>query len=128
MPETTPLPTPADGDWSWAPERAGFGGYAGTCTIGPFTFTVTAKQRFAASAGWELHGNVKLVGVSIASHTWETDSLSCTPDGILAEIGRRDVLYQLADAARRQVAEAARLLEEFDLISRAYSPPDKPSS
>lgn len=126
--ETSPLAAPVAHDWTWAPERGGFGGYAGTCVIGPFTFTVSAKQQFGASAGWELRGNVMLAGVTMASHSWESDTLSCTPDGIVAEVGERGVLGQLAETTRRRVAEAARLLDEFDVISRAYSPNDDTAS
>jgi hypothetical protein len=122
MAEVGPTPVPAAGDWMWGPERTGFGGYAGTCVIGPFTFAVTAKRRFGE--GWELRGTVKLAGVKMASHSWEADALSCTPDGIVAEVANRDVLSQLIESTRRRVADAARLLEEFDVISRACSQPD----
>lgn len=64
----------------------------------------------------------------MASHSWESDTLSCTPDGILAEIGDRGVFGQLAETTRRRVAEAARLLDEFDVVSRAYSPNDNSAS
>ncbi len=52
MAEASPLPVPAITNWIWGPERRGFGGYSGTCTVGPFTFTVNVKQRFGE--GWEL--------------------------------------------------------------------------
>jgi hypothetical protein len=58
------------------------------------------------------------------SHSWETDTLSCTPDGITAEAVQRDVLTQLIDTTRHRVAQAARLLEQFAVISRIYSPHD----
>lgn len=127
-PLPSPLPAPASEDWRWAPERGGFGSYAGTCTVGPFTFTVSAKEQFGSHSGWELHGSVKLAGVTMATHSWEADTLACTPDGILAEVAARDVLSQLAVTSRRRVAEAAQQLEEFDLISRAYSPRDDAAS
>lgn len=122
MAEASPLRTPAPADWMWGPERKGFGGYAGTCTVGPFTFTVGVRQRF--DNGWELHATVTLAAVTMASHSWEADTLSCTPDGIIAEVAKRDVLSQLTETTRRRAAEATRLLEEFDVISRAYSPHD----
>jgi hypothetical protein len=62
--------------------------------------------------------------MTTASHSWETDTLSCTPDGITTETAHRDVLTQLTDTTRHRLAQAARLLEEFDVISRAYSPHD----
>jgi hypothetical protein len=118
MAEAAAVPTPAAAEWTWGPERAGFGGYAGTCAIGPFTVTVSVKQRFGD--GWELRGTVRIAGMKTASHSWETDALSCTPDGIIAEVATRDVVSQLIETTRRRVANAARLLEEFDVISRAW--------
>lgn len=123
MAEANPLPAPAPTGWIWGPERKGFGGYCGTCTIGPFTFTISVRQRF--DNGWELHATATLAAVTMASHSWEADTLSCTPDGIIAEVAKRDVLSQLTETTRRQVAEAARLLEEFDVISRACSQHDE---
>jgi hypothetical protein len=127
MAETGLLPMPAAGYWMWAPERGGFGGYAGTCTVGPFTFTVSASQRFGANASWELRARVTLAGVTTAKHSWEADTLSCTPDGILTEIAARDVLNQLAENSRRWVVKGAQLLHEFDGISRAYPSQDDAS-
>lgn len=110
---------PAPADWSWGPEQRGFGGYAGRCTVGPFTFTVSAKPRF--QEGWELNATVMLAQVRMATHSWEAESMACTPEGITAEVTKRDIPRQLTEAARRRVADAARLLEEYDVLSRACS-------
>lgn len=117
MTEAGPLRTPSAGQWTWGPERLGFGGYAGTCAIGPFEVKVSAKERH--DDRWELCGDVKLAEVRTAWLTWEVDSLSCTPEGILAEIANRDVLSQLVETTRRRLGEATRLIEEFDVIARA---------
>lgn len=71
------------------------------------TFTVGAKQQFGSIPGWALHGDAKLAGVRIASHSWETETLPCTPDGILTEIPERDVLNHLAETTRRPTPVAA---------------------
>jgi hypothetical protein len=65
--------------------------------------------------------------VTTAKHSWEAEILSCTPDGILTEVAARDVLSQLAETSRQRIVEAAQLLEEFDVISRAWSSDDDAS-
>ncbi|ATY17169.1 hypothetical protein CU254_42085 (plasmid) [Amycolatopsis sp. AA4] len=57
--------------------------------------------------------------MTTATQNWEAESLASTPDGIVAEVAARDVLRQLARTTRARVAEAARLLEEFDVLARA---------
>jgi hypothetical protein len=124
--DAIPALIPAPSDWTWGPEQRGFGGYAGRCTVGPFTFTVSAKPRF--QEGWELHASVTLAQVRMATYSWEAESMPCTPDGITAEVAKRDVARQLTQTARRRVADAARLLEEYDVLSRAcrQDPSDGP--
>jgi hypothetical protein len=117
MTEASTMPIPAPAHWTWGPSRKGFGGYVGICTVGPLTFTITVNQCY--SDGWELQATSTLAAVKMASHRWEVESLACTPDGIIAEVTKRDVLRQLAETTRRRVAEAARLLEEFDVLTRA---------
>lgn len=124
--DASPVLIPPSADWTWGVEQRGFGGYAGRCTVGPFTFTVSAKPRF--QEGWELHATVTLAGMRMATYSWEAENMACTPDGITAEVAKRDVPRQLAQTARRRVADAARLLEEYDVLSRACcdDPRDEP--
>jgi hypothetical protein len=117
MTDASAVPVPNPQRWTWGPSRKGFGGYGGTCTHGPMTFVVTANQRH--DNAWELHAACTIAGVKTATQSWEAESMSCTPDGIVAEIAGRDVLRQLAETTRAQIAEAARLLEEFDVLARA---------
>lgn len=69
--------------------------------------------------GWDLQVTCTLAGVKLATQSWETDRLLCTPEGIVAELSDRDVLHQLTDTTRKKVADATRLLEEFDVLNRA---------
>ncbi|GAA1027199.1 MULTISPECIES: hypothetical protein [Amycolatopsis] len=45
--------------------------------------------------------------MKLATQSWETDGLLCTPEGIVAELSDRDVLRQLADTTRKKVADPA---------------------
>ncbi|MET9263700.1 hypothetical protein [Amycolatopsis sp. NPDC004079] len=111
------VPVPGPQHWTWGPSRRGFGGYGGTCTHGPTRFAVTANQRH--DDRWELHATCSVAEVTTATQSWEAERLTCTPDGILAEVAARDVLSQLARTTRARIAEAARLLDEFDVLARA---------
>lgn len=125
MTDDLAVPVPGPQHWTWGPSRRGFGGYGGTCTHGPATFAVTASQRH--DDRWELHATCAVAGVTTATQSWEAETLACTPDGIVAEVAARDVLHQLARTSRARVAEAARLLEEFNALARANAAgPGKP--
>lgn len=103
--------------WEWGPARLGLAGYQGTCSVGPFVFTVTAERQYNES--WSLHGSVKLGGVRVATDKWTVDQLRCTPEGVHREVVQRGALPRLADSGRRYVDQAATLLGEFDVLSRA---------
>ncbi|ATY16972.1 hypothetical protein CU254_40995 (plasmid) [Amycolatopsis sp. AA4] len=122
-PASPPLPVPGPACWTWGPSRKGLGGYGGTCTHGPMTFAVTVNRRY--DNGWELQAACTLAGVKTATQSWKADSLSCTPDGIVSEVAGRDVLRQLAGTTRARIADAARLLEEFDVLRRAGATEDE---
>ena len=112
MADNRAVPVPKQADWAWAPDRKTFGGYSGTCVVGPFAFTVTVSKQ--TRSGWDLRAKVKLATMTMAGHSWEAEAMQCTPDGIVAEIVKRDVLKQLTETARWRVAEATRLIEKFD--------------
>ncbi|MBN9747763.1 hypothetical protein DMP23_42875 [Amycolatopsis sp. A1MSW2902] len=120
MTDSVVVPVPGPQQWTWGPSRTGLGGYGGTCAVGPLAFAVSATRRHGDS--WDLKATSTVVGAAMASSSWESDDLACTPDGIVAELAARDVLRQLVATTRRRVAEAARFLEEFDALAQQSSP------